>query len=104
MSISVNIVKRTKALNAYYIVADVTLDTSYPTGGEVVSHGELGLTSIDFVLPSPAAGYIFEFDHANNKLKAFYGDYNATEDGALIQVPDKTDMSTVKVRLIAIGI
>lgn len=53
------------------IVADITLDSSYAAGGEAVTAQQFGLNVLDFVLPSPASGYIFEFDHTNSKLKAF---------------------------------
>lgn len=71
MSASVSVLKRFKFGNGYGVVADVTLDSSYPTNGEAITAQQFGLGVLDFVLPSPAAGYIFEFDHANKKLKAF---------------------------------
>lgn len=71
MAASVTVKKKNKFGNGYAVTADVTFDSSYPTGGEALTAQQFGLTVIDFVLPSPAAGYIFEFDHANSKLKAF---------------------------------
>jgi len=68
---TVSLLHRRKMGNGYMNVCDITLDSSYPTGGEAITPQQLGLTALDFVLPSPAAGYIFEFDHANSKLKAF---------------------------------
>jgi hypothetical protein len=71
MPATVSLLHRRKLGNAYMNVADVTFGSSYPTGGESITALQLGLTTIDFVLPSPAGGYIFEFDHTNKKLKAF---------------------------------
>lgn len=71
MAASVTIKKRFKFGNGFGVVADVAFDSTYPTNGEAVTAQQFGLTALDFVLPSPAAGYIFEFDHVNSKLKAF---------------------------------
>ena len=71
MAATVTVKKRTKFANLYAVIADITFDSSYPTGGEAVTPQQLGLTTIDFVLPAPAAGYIPEFDHTNLKLKMF---------------------------------
>lgn len=100
---TVTIKKKFKCNNGYIVIADVVLDSSYPIGGEAISAKELGLEVIEFVNPSPASGYVFEFDHTNKKLKAFYADYDAAADGALIEVPDTTDLSAVTVRLVAFG-
>ena len=64
--------KRFKFGNGFGVVADVTLSNSYPTGGEPFPAGNFGLTNIDYVLPSTASGYMFEYDHVNSKLKAIY--------------------------------
>jgi hypothetical protein len=71
LAASVAILKREKLGNMINVVADVTFDASYPTGGEALTAQQFGLSVLNFVLPSPAAGYVFEFDHANKKIKAF---------------------------------
>lgn len=71
MGASVSVKKRGKFGNGLLVVADVTMDSSYPIGGEAITPQQFGMEVLDFVLPSPAAGYIFEFDHANKKLKVF---------------------------------
>lgn len=80
MPASVTIKKRGKFGNGFVVVADVTFDDSYPTGGEALTAQQFGLTVLDFVLPSPASGYLFEFDHANKKLKAFTPTVQHTHD------------------------
>jgi hypothetical protein len=67
----VTVKKRGKFGNGFVVVADVAFDASYPTGGEALTAQQFGLAVLDFVLPSPAAGYIFEFNHIASKLKAF---------------------------------
>jgi len=71
LSASVAIKKTFKFGNGRGVVADVAMDSSYPTDGEALTPQQFGLTVLNFVLPSPASGYLFEFDHANSKLKAF---------------------------------
>lgn len=85
-------------------IVDLAFDASYPTGGEALTAATLGFATIDFVLVEPAAGYSFEYDHANSKVIARYGDLNAAGDGPLIQIPDTTDLSAVTgVRALVIG-
>lgn len=62
------------------VVADVTFDSSYPTGGEVLGAAEaaaLGFTDIDAVLPqsvayAQASGFrVVEWVRATNALRLF---------------------------------
>jgi len=46
-------------------------DSSYPTGGEAITAATFGLKTIDFLLALPSAGYVFEWDSTNSKIKAF---------------------------------
>ena len=50
---------------------DVTFDFR-PANGEALSAEQFGLTAIDVVCPETAGGYMFQYDYANSKLKAFY--------------------------------
>lgn len=130
MAASVTVKKRSKMYNLFAVVADVTFDTEYPTGGEALTANQFGLNVIDFMLPAPAGGYIFEFDHSNKKLKAFVpvsavaGDGVADANNTLIksttstvevagtgtafqvvhgEVTNKTDLHTVTVRVLVVG-
>lgn len=122
MAAKVTIKKRTKAYNAYMNVVDIQMDSSYPTGGEAITPQQLGLNVIDFVLASPAAGYIAEFDHANSKLKMYTptaahvhnentaasytqnADTDENTASAADEVANTTDLSAVTVRVVAMGI
>jgi hypothetical protein len=56
-------------------VLDVTLDSSYPTGGEPIDPAWFGfrkLLGLEIIGGNPAsAGYSFRFDHVNAKLVAY---------------------------------
>jgi hypothetical protein len=95
LAASVAIKNKLKFGNGYCVIADVTLDNSYPTGGEAVTPGQLGLTVLSAVLPAPSGGNTYEFDHANSKLKA----YTASDT----EVSSGTNLSDLTVRVIAIG-
>jgi hypothetical protein len=131
MGASVSVKQRTKFAGLFAVIADVTLDDSYPTNGEALTPNQFGLNTFSFVLPAPAAGYHFEFDHANKKLKAYVpvnavagdgvadgnntliksatGTVEVAGTGTALQVPaaevtDKTDLHAVVVRVLAIGL
>lgn len=52
------------------VLADIAFDASYPTGGEGLTPGDVGLTKIDRAIIEPKSGYVFEYDYSNEKLKA----------------------------------
>jgi hypothetical protein len=128
MGASVSVISKTKTYSKYFVVADITFDDSYPTGGEAITPNQLKLESgIDFLMAAPAAGYMFEFDHANKKLKAYtpvksqaahthaentaeeYTKDAVTAAGGAIsaapaaEVANATDLHTVATRVIAVG-
>ena len=70
----------------------ILLDSSYPTGGEAIDATGDGY---EFLLIDANTGHKLQFDKANQKVMAFYADYDAVADGALIQVPNATDLSAV---------
>lgn len=83
---------------------DVTPDASWLAAGEALTAADFGLTTLLAVVPENKAGYVFVYDRANAKLLAYHADYSSSSDGALIPVPDTTDISAIgKVRLIGIG-
>lgn len=88
-------------------LVDVTFDSSYPTGGEVLGLSALGVkdatkATVFVTQVAPVTvGYAFAYDATNDKLVAFWVD--TTVDGAaLAQVADTTDLSAVEVRLLVI--
>lgn len=86
------------------VVKDVTFDSSYVTGGESLTASMLGFTTVKSVVAPAAGGYVFEYDYVNSKLLAYYADYDAGADGALIQVAGAVDLSAVVTRILAVGV
>jgi len=51
----------------------ITFDSSYATNGEVLLSTDIGFsTTVSFLQAAPSGGLIFEYDHTNSKIKAFY--------------------------------
>lgn len=88
-----------------FLTGTFDFDSSYPTGGEDFDlTNYFGQKVIAVIIPSQD-GYIFEYNKANDKIKAYYADYDASTDGALIEVADGTDLSSVTdVNFIALGL
>lgn len=112
-------------------VLDVTLSSSYPTGGESITPADFGLNDIIVVIPQGSSGLLFEYDYANQKLLAKYPTGGATASPAALAAPtvttgastasavnattpaitpgqgkevlNTTDLSTITVRLVAFG-
>lgn len=79
-------------------------DSSYPTGGEDFDLSSYFSKGVVGVIPFPQDGYVFEYDNENEKIKAYYADYDASSDGALIEVADGTDLSSITgVNFVALG-
>ncbi len=78
------------------VIADVTFDASYTTGGLALTAAQLGMgTSLRAVIPTPSTdGHTFAYDYANSKLKAFSG---ASE------VANATDLHTLTTRIVVHG-
>lgn len=83
------------------VVKTVTFDSSYPTGGEPLAPASLGLASVLFAVCNPAGGYIFEYDIANSKLKAYRG---GAANVVLAEETAATDLSAVSTRIFARGV
>ena len=128
--------KRVKMGNAYAVAANITFDSSYPTGGEALTAAAFGLNAISLMLCETASGYMFQYDYSNAKLKAYYpraavagtlaaavaeGDTPVTSsaaNGAIVtltgnpavataagaEVTNATNLSTITVRVMAIGV
>lgn len=51
----------------------LAFDSSYPTGGEALAPGQVGLQVVESAVIEAKGGYLFEFDYTNNKVKVFSG-------------------------------
>lgn len=85
------------------VLAEVTFDSSYPTGGEAVTAADFGLdTQIDTVIPSQPVtpGKKVAYDHENSKLVVYAEDATS---GVHAEAASASDQSTLSVRVTVIG-
>lgn len=75
----------------------VTMDSSYAAGGWAVTPANFSLTGITEIQLTPAGGYVFEYDKAAAKIKAYWGDNNNASDGPLIEIPNNDSGVNTKV-------
>lgn len=94
MGLSIKSIKKLKGGNFYQQVSEITFDNSYPTGGESLTPRELGLNVIDFMEIESTGGYMFQYDHANQKIKVFT---------PAAEVANATDLHTLVTRIKATG-
>src|SRR5690348_3339550 len=95
-----------KNQNSGVTVGTINLGT-YATGGVAVTGGQLGcpnqLTHLDV---GPAGGYVFEWDQANGKVKAYRQKDPAAAGGADITLPEvanAVDISAATPHFEAVG-
>lgn len=106
MALTITEVARTVFGNKRVLLADITFDASYPSGGEPLTAATLGFTSIDRVLPSVAVSatpeaIIVDYDESAELLIAYRVDQI---DDVLEEIPDTTDLSAFTVTLQIIGV
>lgn len=72
MSLTVNVVERHDVGKGEIVIADVTFDSSYPTGGEALTPGTLKMRcgTVVHVQAQEAGGRQFAYDRSAQKLKA----------------------------------
>jgi len=80
--------------------------SSYATGGFDATVGSLGTVIAAIVIPD--SGYLADVDYANSsgntlKIKAYYFDYDASADGAAVEVAPTTNLNSVNFTIIAFG-
>jgi len=87
---------------ANFVDFSVTFDNSYAAGGEPISaSSQLPNKVHGGIVIKGAGGYVIEVEPQTNfgptapKLRVYYADYDAAADGALIEVPTTTDLSSV---------
>ena len=72
MAVTTTLKQRGKMGNMRLNVVDVDIDQEqYPAGGIDVTAAQMGLGLPYVVLPAPAGGYVFEYDHDTRKIKAY---------------------------------
>lgn len=101
MAASVTVNEKTVLGNQRVTFSTVTLDSSYPTGGESVTAAQLGLSSVKAALVNITAvnGTVNVanafYDVANSKVKVF--------DETPAEVANTTDLSGTTIVIVAFG-
>jgi hypothetical protein len=72
---------------------------TYATDGIAVTAAQVGLGVLEDLQVSPVDGYVFEYDKANGKVKA----YEAGADAAPLDEVGATDISASVFRFRAVG-
>lgn len=111
MSMNVKLIRKIKFGNAFGVVAELTGDTSYATGGYGLTAKQLGLNVIENVLPqSPAGGKFWEYDFANKKIKVLELATTAelveevtVYTTALAEAANESDQSESVTKIVAFG-
>jgi len=106
MALTVSAVRRSIHGNSREVIATVTFDSSYATGGEDLIPSTLGLTTISHVSSETAAAAAgttavhTKYDYTNKKLQAFWAAASAT---FAAEVTSTTNLSTYICRVRVIG-
>lgn len=97
MALSSTDIKRTVFGNKRVVIASLTFDSSYPTGGEAVLPSDFGLSSIDSILcfPHKTMTRLAAYDHANAKVKLYTA--LSTEAAAA------SDQSSITIEVLVVG-
>ena len=115
MAMNVKLIRKIKFGNAFGVVAELTGDASYATGGYPLTAKQLGLNVVENVLPqSPAGGKFWEYDFANEKIKvlglATTAESVEADEGtetvyttALAEVANESNQSESVARIVAFG-
>lgn len=89
------------------VLAEVTFDSSYPTGGEAVTANDFKLGTILHMTceAAPATGITFAFDRANLKIKGFRipaldGEAASEQNPAEVTAATNLSTSVVPVRVV----
>ena len=96
MALSISNIKRVAMPAGKATAADITFDSSYPTGGMSLTAADLGLGSIHWLKAEQqgVASRICEYDYTNSKLKL----YTALSTEAA----NASNQSTIVVRVFAV--
>jgi hypothetical protein len=88
-----------------YGIVEVTLDSSYPTGGEAIDFpaalGWNSLTGLVSVNSTSATGYVPQWDSGNAKMLMYEAGADAA---ALDEVANTTDLSAETMTCLVIGV
>lgn len=96
-----------------FAIKDITLDSSYDSGGELVTAAMLGMTTVFAAFAVGGSGttpgaYFYEYAPGDGSttslLKVYWGDNANAGAAKAVEVTAATNLSAVTVRLLVIGI
>ena len=95
MSLSVTVKEQFTEGKARVVRGTLAFDTSYPTGGEPLAASAIGLSGIEQIdIAYADAGYVFDYDKSNEKLKVFEGGAAAHTHAITAQATDSVSGGT----------
>lgn len=76
------------------VLCSLAFDSSYPTGGEVITANDVGLNRVRAAIIPGYKGYTFEWDPTNLKVLVYWVD--TTIDGSpMLEVADTTTLVAI---------
>jgi len=72
MALTIDKIDYTVFGNKSVVFCDADFDSSYPTGGESLVAGDVGLTVIEQVYTQSKSGYMFSYDYTNSNLMVYF--------------------------------
>lgn len=84
------------------VTGTVTFDNSYVTGGEPFTARDFGLDLIEHVSVEARNGYVISWN-SSASAPTLLAHQQSAATGALTQVPNATDLSTLSVDIMVIG-
>jgi hypothetical protein len=96
MAVTVTITNRKVSDNEVEVRGTILFDASYPTGGEAITIGTLGLSTLKEIFPYPSAGVVPVWNRSKTapKILLYWVD-TSTDGAAMAEVVDTTDLAAV---------
>lgn len=87
-----------------FVTGRFNFGASYPAGGVDITGIFNQFAELLGIAWETKAGYVFETDYTNRRVRAFHFNYPAATAGAAVEVPNATNLSSVTgVRFVAWG-
>ena len=93
---------RTVVGNRRLVTGSLTQDSSYPTGGESLTPGDLGLSDIDFIVFSADVIQCY-WESSTKKVLMYYGNNDGAADGEFVEATSTDDLSAANIDFQAWG-
>lgn len=103
MTIAVRVQKTSHLENSKVVLAEITMDNSYPTGGEAVVPSDFGLSGIDAMICGlpPVGGFVPSYLASTGKVKLFAS--TTGTPSALVEFTNTGDASAAVIPVVVWG-